>query len=179
MIFRHATYVINTQLASVFVWAVSMTVLLPDWHGHMVCCQIGSVIIARDMHILITQWSQIIILCPSIVCHVLRLMNTITTDASLCHAASDGFSLTSLYVDTSDPAYMVPGATGQKRLRSLCAKLEDLSDNRCRQLLQALVSSCELVVGGPQAVKEDLTCIKVGSRATVPARVECVLNVWI
>ena len=86
-----------------------------------------------------------------------------------CPAASDGFSLTSLYVDTSDPAYMASGATGQKRLRNLCAKLEELSDDRCRQLLQALLRSCEQVVGGAEAVKEDLACIKVVACATLSA----------
>ena len=55
-------------------------------------------------------------------------------------------------------------AIGQKRLRGLCAKLEELSEDRCRQLLQALVRSCELVAGGEEAVKEDLACIKVVSR---------------
>ena len=96
---------------------------------------------------------------------------------SLCHAASDGFSLTSLYVDTSDPAYMAPGATGQKRLRSLCAKLEELSDDRCRQLLQALVCSAELIVGGKDAVKEDLACIKVRFQAAVAVGMHCTLTV--
>ena len=59
---------------------------------------------------------------------------------------------------------MAQGAIGHKRLRGLCAKLEELSEDRCRQLLQALVRSCELVAGGEEAVKEDLACIKVVSR---------------
>ena len=86
---------------------------------------------------------------------------------TLCHAASDGLSLTSLYVDTSDPAYMAQGCLGQKRLRSLCAKLEEVSEDRCRQLLQAMVGSCELVAEGAQAVKDDLACVKVVTRPTL------------
>ena len=70
-------------------------------------------------------------------------------------------------MDTSDPAYMAAGGTGQKRLRSLCAKLEELSDDRCRQLLQALLRSCELVEGGAQAVHEDLACVKVATDAAL------------
>lgn len=64
---------------------------------------------------------------------------------------------------------MASGATGQKRLRSLCAKLEELNDDRCRQLLQVLLRSCEQVVGGTEAVKEDLACIKVVACAALPA----------
>lgn len=64
-------------------------------------------------------------------------------------------------MDASDPAYMSKDAVGQKRLRSLCDKLEELSDDRCRQLLQALVDSSQQVAGGPQAIKDDLASVKV------------------
>ena len=65
---------------------------------------------------------------------------------------------------------MAQGAIGQKRLRGLCAKLEELSEDRCRQLLQALVRSCELVAGGVEAVKEDLACVEV---VTIPPCTMC------
>ena len=70
-------------------------------------------------------------------------------------------------MDTSDPAYMAPHGIGHKRLHSLCAKLEELSDDRCRQLLQALLRSCELVAGGAQAVTEDRAGMKVATGATL------------
>ena len=76
-------------------------------------------------------------------------------------AASDGFSLTSLYVDASGPGYMAQGGLGQRRLRALCDGVERLGDARCRELAEALLRSCRGVAGGPQAAAAELACVEV------------------
>ena len=78
-----------------------------------------------------------------------------------CAAASDGFSLTSLYVDASAPGYMAQGGLGQRRLRGLCDKVQALSDARCRELLEAPLRSCRGVAGGPQAAAAGIACMEV------------------
>ena len=78
-----------------------------------------------------------------------------------CAAASDGFSLTSLYVDASASGYMAQGGLGQRRLRALCDGVERLSDARCHELLEALLRSCRGVAGGLQAAAAELACVEV------------------
>ncbi|CAK0784901.1 hypothetical protein CVIRNUC_008106 [Coccomyxa viridis] len=74
--------------------------------------------------------------------------------------ASDGFSLTSLYVDASAPGYMAQGGLGQRRLRAVCDGVERLGDARCRELAEALLRSCRGVAGGPQAAAAELACVE-------------------